>query len=77
VLVVAAGTPAEQARVAAAAAEAGVRCLVPTQPAMACGIGVCWTCAVPVADGAPVRACLDGPVLDAARLTWPEPAVAR
>jgi len=76
VLLVAAGTPADQARVAAVAAEAGVRCLVPTQPAMACGIGVCWTCAVPVLDGAPIRGCLDGPVLDAARLARPPAAVA-
>lgn len=78
VLVVVAGTADEQAAaVAAVAAAAGVRCLVATQPVMACGIGVCWTCAVPVTGGAPVRGCLDGPVVDAARIAWPEPAVAR
>jgi len=63
-LVVAAGTTAEVERVAMAAAMAGARCVALAQPVMACGTGLCWTCTVPVGDGAPVRACLTGPALD-------------
>lgn len=41
---------------------------------MACGIGVCWTCVLPVAgndDGVTNRrACVDGPVFDGARIAW-------
>jgi dihydroorotate dehydrogenase electron transfer subunit len=42
---------------------------------MGCGLGVCWTCAVPVVarDGERwwnVRACVEGPVFNAARIWW-------
>jgi hypothetical protein len=42
---------------------------------MACGIGVCWTCVVPVIalDGRGwwnVRTCLEGPVFNGARVWW-------
>ena len=41
---------------------------------MACGIGVCMTCVLPVRgdDGASrfVRSCVDGPVFDADRVRW-------
>jgi dihydroorotate dehydrogenase electron transfer subunit len=41
---------------------------------MACGIGVCMTCVLPVRgdDGKSrfVRSCVDGPVFDAARIRW-------
>lgn len=44
------------------------------EEAMACGIGVCMTCVLPVAaeDGAVsmVRSCIDGPVMDGARVQW-------
>jgi NAD(P)H-flavin reductase len=35
---------------------------------MACGFGACYGCVVPVREGGYVRICVDGPVLDAARL---------
>jgi len=35
---------------------------------MACGYGACFGCVVAVRDGGYVRVCVDGPVLDAARL---------
>jgi NAD(P)H-flavin reductase len=35
---------------------------------MACGFGACYGCAVPKRDGAYVRVCVDGPVIDAAEL---------
>ena len=34
---------------------------------MACGFGACYGCVVPTRDGY-LRLCVDGPVLDAARL---------
>jgi hypothetical protein len=42
---------------------------------MACGLGLCWTCVVPVSrrDGRGfdhVRACVDGPAMNAARILW-------
>jgi dihydroorotate dehydrogenase electron transfer subunit len=47
---------------------------VAVEEAMACGIGVCMTCVLPVrgADGASrfVRSCVEGPVFDAERVRW-------
>lgn len=52
---------------------------IPTQVAveelMACGMGVCWTCVVPVIrrDGKGwdyLRACVDGPVFSGVRVWW-------
>jgi dihydroorotate dehydrogenase electron transfer subunit len=47
---------------------------VAVEEAMACGIGVCMTCVLPVRgdDGKSrfVRSCVDGPVFDAARIRW-------
>lgn len=65
------------ARTAAAAQErtgAPVDVQVAVEEAMACGIGICMTCVLPVrgADGATrmLRACTDGPVIDAAAVRW-------
>jgi dihydroorotate dehydrogenase electron transfer subunit len=47
---------------------------VAVEEAMACGIGVCMTCVLPVRgdDGRSrfVRSCVDGPVFDAGRVRW-------
>src|SRR6185437_11621345 len=47
---------------------------VAVEEAMACGIGVCMTCVLPVVgeDGRSrfVRSCVDGPVFDASRVRW-------
>ena len=44
------------------------------EESMACGIGVCMTCVLPVAgeDGIVrmTRSCIDGPVMDASRVLW-------
>jgi dihydroorotate dehydrogenase electron transfer subunit len=44
------------------------------EEAMACGIGVCMTCVLPVenADGSisMLRSCIDGPVMDGAKVQW-------
>jgi dihydroorotate dehydrogenase electron transfer subunit len=60
--------------VAVMCADIGVACQVAVEEHMACGVGVCWTCVVPVAgkDGAVrmKRSCLDGPVFNGARIAW-------
>jgi len=44
------------------------------EEAMACGIGVCMTCVLPVTgdDGVTrmLRSCIDGPVIDGSRVVW-------
>ena len=44
------------------------------EEAMACGIGICMTCVLPVADSAGhirnLRSCIDGPVMDGASVQW-------
>ena len=52
----------------------GVRSQVAVEEAMACGIGVCMTCVLPVRgeDGRSrfVRSCVDGPVFDGSTVRW-------
>jgi dihydroorotate dehydrogenase electron transfer subunit len=48
------------------------------EEAMACGIGVCMTCVVPIKyeDGIKmVRTCIDGPVMDGAEIIWDKKTV--
>jgi dihydroorotate dehydrogenase electron transfer subunit len=56
------------------AAAQNIRSEVAVEEAMACGIGVCMTCVLPVrgADGRSrfVRSCVDGPVFDGAQVRW-------
>jgi len=44
------------------------------EESMACGIGVCMTCVLPVKgeDGVirMLRSCIDGPVMDGSRVIW-------
>lgn len=62
-------------RAVAARQDAGrIRAEVAVEEQMACGIGVCMTCVLPVTgpDGVTrmVRACTDGPVLPASAVRW-------
>lgn len=57
--------------VAAQAASSGVRCQVSLERFMACGIGACLSCVCATTRGR-VRACLEGPVFDAADVLWDE-----
>jgi dihydroorotate dehydrogenase electron transfer subunit len=54
--------------------ERAIRAQVAVEESMACGIGVCMTCVLPVrgADGRSrfVRSCIDGPVFEAGRVRW-------
>ena len=64
--------------VAELASASGISAQVAVEEAMACGIGVCMTCVLPVigADGVTrmTRSCVDGPVFDGAAVRWPEAA---
>jgi dihydroorotate dehydrogenase electron transfer subunit len=57
-----------------AAQAAGARAHVAVEEAMACGVGVCMTCVMPVVgpDGRTrmVRSCVEGPVFDGSRVRW-------
>lgn len=57
-----------------AAQAAGATAHVAVEEAMACGVGVCMTCVMPVvgSDGRTrmVRSCLDGPVFEGSRVLW-------
>jgi dihydroorotate dehydrogenase electron transfer subunit len=61
--------------VAEACRERRVPCQVAVEELMACGLGVCWSCAVPVVakDGQGwwnMRACVEGPVFNGSRVWW-------
>jgi dihydroorotate dehydrogenase electron transfer subunit len=62
--------------VARIALAAGARCDLSLEATMACGFGVCLGCVVPTHGGGPdgdegfERVCVEGPVMDAARLAW-------
>ena len=44
-------------------------CQVSLERLMACGVGACLSCVVTTRDGLK-RACVDGPVFDAADVMW-------
>jgi dihydroorotate dehydrogenase electron transfer subunit len=46
----------------------GVTAQLALEAGMACGFGACFGCVVPMRDGGYARVCVDGPVIDAARL---------
>lgn len=73
-IVYACGPMAMLASVAAIAERAGVHSQCAVEEAMACGIGVCMTCVLPVrgADGVTrmLRSCTDGPVFKGHQVRW-------
>ena len=52
--------------------DVGHQCAV--EESMACGIGICMTCVIPVADAdgtvSMLRSCIDGPVMDGSVVQW-------
>ena len=62
------------AATAAAAERVGVDCWCSVEESMACGIGVCMTCVLPVvgSDGATrmLRSCVAGPTFDGRTVRW-------
>jgi dihydroorotate dehydrogenase electron transfer subunit len=58
------------AAVAHLRAAAGVPCQVSLEAPMACGVGACLGCTVPLAAGGYARVCTEGPVFDATAIAW-------
>lgn len=59
--------------VAARAHDLGLACEVAVEEFMACGLGVCWTCVLPIQHNGDVaydRSCTEGPVFDARAVAW-------
>lgn len=55
--------------------EFAIPCQVAVEESMACGVGVCMTCVLPVVDDEDgttrmVRSCIEGPVFHGARVRW-------
>jgi len=73
-VVYACGPMAMLRAVTALAEERGIPCQVAVEESMACGIGVCMTCVLPVVgdDGQSrmVRSCVEGPVFLGDRVRW-------
>jgi dihydroorotate dehydrogenase electron transfer subunit len=73
-VVYACGPMAMLANVAKVAAEYGAYSQCAVEEAMACGIGICMTCVLPVVgdDGVTrmLRSCVDGPVFRGDRVRW-------
>ena len=67
-VVYACGPPGMLEAVRALCDARGVPAQLALEAGMACGFGACFGCVVAVRDGGYVRVCVDGPVLDAARL---------
>jgi len=67
-VVYACGPPGMLEAVRALCAERGVPSQLALEAGMACGFGACFGCVVAVREGGYVRVCVDGPVIDAARL---------
>jgi NAD(P)H-flavin reductase len=66
--VYACGPPAMLEAVRALCADRAVPAQLALESAMACGFGACYGCVVQVREGGYLRVCVDGPVVEAARL---------
>jgi dihydroorotate dehydrogenase electron transfer subunit len=74
-VIYAAGRRSTLRRIAEFCAERQIPSQIAVEEEMACGIGLCFSCAVPVIrkDGSGydnLRACVDGPVFNPARILW-------
>ena len=56
--------------VKAFAAKEGVLAYISLEERMACGVGACLGCALPMKDGSIKHVCKDGPVFDAREVDW-------
>jgi dihydroorotate dehydrogenase electron transfer subunit len=66
--VYACGPPAMLEAVRRMCSAEGVSAELAMEAPMACGFGACFGCAVPLTEGGYMRLCVDGPVVDAARV---------
>ena len=69
------GPHAMLAAVSRIAAEHSIPCYVSMEERMACGLGACMGCSVPMKSGGFKRACKEGPVFDSRDIDWSERVV--
>jgi len=60
------------AAVSRLAAEHSVTCYISAEERMACGLGACMGCSIPMKAGGYKRACKEGPVFDSREIEWGE-----
>lgn len=58
------------AAVSRIAAEHSITCYVSMEERMACGLGACMGCSIPMKAGGYKRACKEGPVFDSREVEW-------
>ncbi len=66
------GPHAMLAAVSRIAEEHSIPCYVSMEERMACGLGACMGCSVPIKAGGYKRACKEGPVFDSRVIDWSE-----
>ncbi len=64
------GPHAMLAAVSKIAAEHSIPCYVSMEERMACGLGACMGCSIPMKPGGYKRACKEGPVFDSKDIDW-------
>jgi dihydroorotate dehydrogenase electron transfer subunit len=73
-VIYACGPNAMLAAVSVLGGQLGIPVRVSLEERMACGLGVCFTCVIPVRDRDGEvqmrRSCIDGPVMDGSRVDW-------
>ena len=72
IVLYACGPHAMLAVVSRIAAEHGIPCYVSMEERMACGLGACMGCSIPMKTGGYKRACKEGPVFDSMEIDWSE-----
>ncbi len=75
IVLYACGPHAMLAAVSRIAAEHTIPCFVSMEERMACGLGACMGCSIPVKTGGYKRACKEGPVFDSREIEWAERVV--
>ena len=71
-IVYACGPHAMLAAVSRIAADHSIPCYVSMEERMACGLGACMGCSIPMKKGGYKRACKEGPVFDSRDIDWSE-----
>ena len=71
-VIYACGPHAMLAAVSRIAAVHSIPCYVSMEERMACGLGACMGCSIPMKAGGYKRACKEGPVFDSREIEWKE-----
>ncbi len=72
IILYACGPHAMLAAASRIAAEHAIPCYVSMEERMACGLGACMGCSIPMKAGGYKRACKEGPVFDSREIDWSE-----